>query len=268
MPLPDADKKSPRVYTLSQNTDLENMAFATMQSIGQPINIEEMNEDELRRLVLVNLARLAVKGEWDGLLSAGSGGSALYPAQISAALDASGINYVRWCMTSYFTNDTTTGNNKHFTNFIPFIAAASGDVAEIGLITNATSTITLYGGIYSADPDDNSPKTRLTYGTFTTGSSGILYDTSLTGTATLVKGTMYWAAFTTNSTATVINMDMAGLHQPILWPIPDPPTADFYYSGVSTNSNETSLKSSYTADDLRPSPYVSSYIPQMTYKFG
>ena len=67
MPLPDADKKSPRVYTLSQNTDLENMAFATLQSIGEPINIEELNEDELRRLVLVNLARLAVKGEWNGL---------------------------------------------------------------------------------------------------------------------------------------------------------------------------------------------------------
>ena len=79
MPLPDADKKSPRVYTLSQNTDLENMAFATMQSIGQPINIEELNEDELRRLVLVNLARLAVKGEWEGLLSTGGSSAVVFP---------------------------------------------------------------------------------------------------------------------------------------------------------------------------------------------
>ncbi len=75
MPLPDANKKSPRVYPLLQNTDLENIAFATLQSTGTPIAIEDRNEDELRRLVLVNLARLSVKGEWEGLLTAPSGGS-------------------------------------------------------------------------------------------------------------------------------------------------------------------------------------------------
>jgi len=32
------------------------------------LSVEELNEDELRRLVLVNLARLTVKQEWDGLL--------------------------------------------------------------------------------------------------------------------------------------------------------------------------------------------------------
>ena len=68
MPLPNAEKKSPRVYTLLQNIDLENVTFAQVQSVGNTISIEEMSEDELRRLVLVNLARLCVKGEWDGLL--------------------------------------------------------------------------------------------------------------------------------------------------------------------------------------------------------
>ncbi|HIA01171.1 MAG TPA: hypothetical protein EYN66_04575, partial [Myxococcales bacterium] len=88
MPLPDAQKRSDRVYTLLQNTDLENLAFATIQATGQPIAIEEMSEDELRRLVLVNLARLAVKGEWDGLLSAGSaGGGAAYIGDIMQAGD-------------------------------------------------------------------------------------------------------------------------------------------------------------------------------------
>jgi len=67
-PLPDAEKKSPRVYTLLQNVDLENVTFAQVQGVGNTISIEEMSEDELRRLVLVNLARLCVKGEWDGLL--------------------------------------------------------------------------------------------------------------------------------------------------------------------------------------------------------
>lgn len=69
MPLPDADPKSPRVYTLLQNQTLADVTFDTMKDVGNTINIEEMNEDELRRLILVNLARLTVNSEWDGLLS-------------------------------------------------------------------------------------------------------------------------------------------------------------------------------------------------------
>ena len=73
MPLPDASKKSPRVYTNLQNLDLDNVTFANVQATGNPINVEEANEDELRRLVLVNLARLVTAGEWTGLLEAGGG---------------------------------------------------------------------------------------------------------------------------------------------------------------------------------------------------
>ena len=83
MPLPDADKKSPRVYTNLQNLDLDNVTFANIQATGNPISVEEMNEDEMRRLVLVNLARLVTAGEWTGLLTAGGGGqtaATYYPA--------------------------------------------------------------------------------------------------------------------------------------------------------------------------------------------
>ena len=69
MPLPNASKKSPRVYTLLQNQQLGNVTFDTMKVVGKTINIEELNEDELRRLILINLARLTVNAEWDGLLS-------------------------------------------------------------------------------------------------------------------------------------------------------------------------------------------------------
>ncbi|HIO21183.1 MAG TPA: tail fiber domain-containing protein [Nitrospirales bacterium] len=77
MPLPDANKKSPRVYTNLQNIDLDNVTFANIQSTGNPIAVEEMNEDEMRRLVLVNLARLVTAGEWTGLLESGGGAEAL-----------------------------------------------------------------------------------------------------------------------------------------------------------------------------------------------
>ena len=70
MPLPDAPAESPRVYKLLKNLDLETLAGDDDEMIltGNPISIEMLNEDELRRLVLIQLARLCVKGEWDGLL--------------------------------------------------------------------------------------------------------------------------------------------------------------------------------------------------------
>ena len=68
MPLPDTPSQSPRVYKLLQNTTLANLTNDDLTSVGDPINLEMLNEDELRRLVLVQLARLTVKQEWDGLL--------------------------------------------------------------------------------------------------------------------------------------------------------------------------------------------------------
>ena len=68
MPLPDAPAESPRVYKLLKNTLLENLTNDDITLIGDPISIEMLNEDELRRLILVQLARLTVNQEWDGLL--------------------------------------------------------------------------------------------------------------------------------------------------------------------------------------------------------
>ena len=45
-----------------------SLTQAEIASVGNPLSVEELNEDELRRLVLVNLARLTCKQEWDGLL--------------------------------------------------------------------------------------------------------------------------------------------------------------------------------------------------------
>lgn len=73
-PLPDANKKSPRVYRNLQTKDLENVTFNDMEATGDPLSIELHNEDELRRLVLVQLARLTCKSEWTGLLTSSSGG--------------------------------------------------------------------------------------------------------------------------------------------------------------------------------------------------
>ena len=70
-------KPSKRVFPLLQNLDLDNVTFAQVQGTGNPITIEDMNEQEMVDLIIVNLARLSVAGEWDGLLDAGSGASTL-----------------------------------------------------------------------------------------------------------------------------------------------------------------------------------------------
>ena len=68
MPLPDAPGESPRAYKLFKNTTLAYVTNDNIANVGDPISIEMLNEDELRRLVLVQLARLSVKQEWNGLL--------------------------------------------------------------------------------------------------------------------------------------------------------------------------------------------------------
>jgi len=72
MPLPNAEQRSGRVYTLSQNLDLETFAAGdnpTVMDIGKPITVEQLNEDELRRLVLLKMAVTCVKGDFLGWLS-------------------------------------------------------------------------------------------------------------------------------------------------------------------------------------------------------
>jgi len=64
-------KPAKRVFPLLQNLDLDTVTFSQVQSVGEPISIEDMNEQELQDLVLVNLARLSVESEWTGLLEAG-----------------------------------------------------------------------------------------------------------------------------------------------------------------------------------------------------
>jgi len=65
---------SPRVYKLLKTKTLEagdqedQIQFSDVQGVGDPITIEELNREECIRLIIVNLARLSTKSEWNGLL--------------------------------------------------------------------------------------------------------------------------------------------------------------------------------------------------------
>ena len=73
MPLPDANNYSTRIYELLKETDLQNLSYSQFQNVAETLFIEPENEDEMRRLVLVQLARMAVRGDWDGFLTGGGG---------------------------------------------------------------------------------------------------------------------------------------------------------------------------------------------------
>ena len=74
MPLPDAVNREARVYALLKGQTLESLtgqlaAGEFVPEAGNPITIENVNEDELRRLVLLKLAIESVRADWVGLTS-------------------------------------------------------------------------------------------------------------------------------------------------------------------------------------------------------
>jgi hypothetical protein len=77
MPLPNAPDYSQRIYELLKETDLENLSYSQYQSVVEKLFIEPENEDEMRRAVLIQMARMAVRGSWDGFLSGGGGGGSI-----------------------------------------------------------------------------------------------------------------------------------------------------------------------------------------------
>jgi len=70
LPLPGAVRKEGRVFALAKGQTLESIAGdeTVMAKLGNPITLENINEDELRRLVLLKLAVESVRADWVGLL--------------------------------------------------------------------------------------------------------------------------------------------------------------------------------------------------------
>ena len=196
-PLPDAER-SKRVYTLLQNLDLENVSQANLATVGDPISIEKLNEDELRRLVLVNLARLSVKGEWNGLLTAGGGDSGygvLLPETTTGTYDGFEIA----AMAPWGTQRTGTQNLNipAVPTAFPFVAPESGNLSEVEIWINSTTAgSTLVIAFYEDDTTNHVPGDLLGYVTIDTATStGAVSQTSFSSTVTLTEGTQYWCAY-------------------------------------------------------------------------
>ena len=248
MPLPDAIKRSPRVYTNLQNIDLDTVTFANVQSTGNPIAIEEMNEDEMRRLVLVNLARLVCAGEWNGLLTAGT------TATFNAVLPTSVGTATRYqpAMAPPFATGGSTASQT-FTDFndpraYPFVAAESGDVSEIGILVQASTTSAdALVGIYSTS-SAGKPDALLGYATIEFGATGEVYQTSITGTITLEAGVNYF--FVVGADAAPSGGQLKGIENEGAFGV-----------GYSVTSYQTCYKHEESTTAL-PDPFVATHTRQ------
>ena len=74
MPLPDAVSREARVFALLKGQTLQDLtgqlaAGEFLPEAGNPITVQNVNEDELRRLVLLKLAIESVRADWVGLTS-------------------------------------------------------------------------------------------------------------------------------------------------------------------------------------------------------
>jgi len=199
MPLPDAIKRSPRVYTLLQNLDLENVTADTLADVADPISIEEANEDELRRLCLVAFARMVTKGSFDGWLTAGgsslknivpTGGTAGRGVGISLTNNMHGT--AKWSANS---------QSVYITNWRarPFYSVSDATLATIKAgIAGAGSAGTTYElAIYSSDSNGH-PDALQSTGEIDTASTGIQSATMEAvagGSTSITENTLYWVAY-------------------------------------------------------------------------
>jgi len=91
MPLPEAEKDR-RLYESLKTQDLENLSYADFQAAAESVFVEDVNEDTLRRIVLIQLARMSVAGEWNGILNAGGSGAPTDAEYVTLATDATLTN--------------------------------------------------------------------------------------------------------------------------------------------------------------------------------
>lgn len=196
MPLPDATPDR-RIYELLKTVDLENLTFADLQAVGQTIFAEQGAEDELRRLVLLNLARLSVVGEWTGLTSAGGSAAiaALPNTTTATAVDNDWfILHQDPLFGSVIPQSTSTVSlsNLNNTKYWPFYVGRSGTVSEMAVYRQTADTLgcDLEVGIYEST--DGLPTNLLGKATFDMSATGIAVQTSFSATITLTEGALYY----------------------------------------------------------------------------
>jgi len=254
MPLPDAPNTSPRVYTLLQNIDLENVTQANLATLGNPISVEELNEDELRRLVLVNLARLSVKSEWNGLLTAASGGGSSFPPSINP--ETLGLYQpIHSGLGGYggaYSFDMTTSADFDSSFYYPFTAAYTGEIKEFkfNVSTAGTSGTNLKIGFYTMT--NGLPDSLMGSASVAVDSTGDKTITSFSSTINITAGTQYYVGWVRDTTSDQVVLSAVGVvsnTKCILAYIPTATTAQRGFNILANDQLDRNLSRRYSYDD-------------------
>jgi len=272
-------KPAKRVFPLLQNLDLDSVTFAQIQSTGNPISIEDMNEQEMLDLIIVNLARLCTVSEWTGLLEAGGGaGMPIFP---NVNPPGEGSNIVSYAIGSPTSSGDTNSNgvlNSNTTTamFYPFYSFKGGEIQSLTCLTVGTTDDDVLVSVYSSD-DAGLPSSRIgsettwdmgTAGTITLDVSGI------SSTWTLDSDSIYWLALMLETSAdTRPNFKIHDLDEgnPFMMPINTQSTGVYggggagrthlYITGLSA-----ALPSSLTTANITSTgPPYGYYLPWITY---
>jgi len=223
MPLPDAIKRSPRVYTLLQNQDLENLSADDLADVGDPIAIEEANEDELRRLCLVAFARMVTKGSFDGWLTGGGG---ILPGKFGLGMTGGDIGWPIIPSFSAASSTTSTSVLNGIAFAVPFTAPSggitlttSGTPGQVSYtVDTAQTSATVIFGIYSTTANGGLPNELLCKATLSAAATGE-QKASFDAEVTLDEGAIYWCAYVrpTGESGTVNLAQMPDGDIPILY---------------------------------------------------
>jgi len=193
-------KPSRRVFPLLQNLDLDTVTFDQVQGVGDPITIEDMNEQEMVDLIIVNLARLAVAGEWDGLLSAG--GSTQYALEPIDASQLTTYNrFTPWGRDRTTSDTVSSANMELKALFTRFVAPLTGTIGDISLRTGVTQTGKDDAKVAIYSTTNGLPGTRIGDISIDVNGGGDLYTSSSWATAPpITAGSTYWIAFVPEGT--------------------------------------------------------------------
>jgi len=272
MPLPDASKKSRRVYTNLQNLDLDSVTFANIQATGNPIAVEEMNEDEMRRLVLVNLARLVTAGEWTGLLEAGGGTDASVFAPFTPADGASGDEeFIPTApIVSDFGVSGTFASPFDTPSHYPFYSGSWTDVTEMALFftgTAGTGGTTGSLAIYTLSTADDTgwdigrPMTKVTNSEMSFAcDTGGRVEVTPSGTVTLEAKTWYSVAIVGDGSFATYPTMYRALKWLVYWGQPN-------YGGLkAAGETDYTLPAAYTSSDTWSASTLIYAIPRISWR--
>ena len=233
MPLPDAIKRSPRVYTLLQNQDLENVTADTLADVADPISIEEQNGDELRRICLIAFARMVTKGSFDGWLSSGGGAARWGVPWVSGK----SVYWEAARSAPYGSNKSQTSAPGTDMILWPFYAPQAGDVSLMAVTINSQTSQEIQMCIYGSS--NGLPSNLLGYGVFDCDQSpATITQDSFSSTITLEQGVLYWYG---PKSTTSVTCNMKGINADYLPTLGPCNTATLGNDGAGTTCVNTEV---------------------------